>query len=210
MKGDVSLGPNLPTVGVDVGFGDILDHLKFAAMGEFEARYGHFGFISDISYLAVEVSATGPLGFVNAQLEDKTFFGTFTGAYRLSEQPSGWFDIVAGARVWWRRDALTITGPGPIGVINASREESWVDPVIGLRARVYLTPQFYAQFYGDYGGFSVGARSDWQVQGILGYQYSPTTSFFAGYRYLSVDYNRNGYVFDVNLSGPVVGASFKF
>jgi hypothetical protein len=208
LKGDVALGPLAPPVSIDADFGDILDAMKMAAMGSFEARYGRYGFLSDISYLAVEVSATGPLGFVDAKLDDKTFFGTFVGTYRAFEQPTWWLDVVGGARVWWRSDELTITGP--VRTITASRDKSWVDPVIGLRARAYFSPQVFVQVYGDYGGFGVGAKSDWQVVGLLGYQYNATTSFFGGYRYLSVDYNNNGYVFDVSLSGPIFGASFKF
>jgi hypothetical protein len=40
--------------------------------------------------------------------------------------------------------------------------------------------------------------------------YSKTVTFFGGYRYLAVNYDRSGYVFDVALSGPVLGATFRF
>jgi hypothetical protein len=209
LKGDVGLTPLAPPVNVDVGFIDILEHLKMTFMGTFEARNGRVGWIADISYLAVEADGTGPLGFVNAELTSKTFFGTFAGAYRVSEQASGWFDIVGGARVWWLRNELDITAPGPTQA-SFAKEKSWVDPIVGFRARANLSPQFFAQVYADVGGFGVGAKLDWQVVGILGYQYSPTTSFFGGYRYLAVDYNSGGFIFDVNMHGPIFGASFKF
>jgi hypothetical protein len=208
LKGDIAVGPAAPTVQVDADFGDILDHMKFAFMGEFEMRYGRFAFITDIAYLAVDVSATGPLGFFNGKLEDKTLFATFAGAYRFVETPNSWVDVLAGARAWWRDDQLTITGPG--GQISANRGKSWVDPIVGFRARAYLTPNVFVQLYGDVGGFGVGADLDWQVAGLVGYQYNQTTSFFAGYRYLDINYDKGGYLFDVTLSGPVVGASFRF
>lgn len=208
LKGDVQLGALAPPVQIDASFGDILNNLRMTFMGTFEARNDKIGFISDLMYLGVKVSGTGPLGFVNAQLSDKTFIGTFAGAYRIIDQGSAWIDVVGGARVWWRDDVLDITGGG--GAISASKEKSWVDPIIGLRAQAYLSPNFYVQIYGDVGGFGLGAKSDWQVVGLLGYQYDATKSFFGGYRYLAVDYNRGGYTFDVNLSGPVFGATFKF
>jgi hypothetical protein len=31
----------------------------------------------------------------------------------------------------------------------------------------------------------------------------------AGYRYLAVDYNRDGFLWDVNLSGPILAINFK-
>lgn len=208
LKGDVALGPLAPPVQIDAGFIDILKHLRMTFMGTFEVRNDKIGFISDLSYLATKVSGAGPLGFVNAELNDKTFFGTFAGAYRVFDQGTAWVDVIGGARTWWRDDVLDITGPG--GAISANRSKTWVDPIVGLRAKSYLNPKFYVQIYGDVGGFGVGAKSDWQAVGLLGYQYNATTSFFGGYRYLAVNYNRDGYVFDVNLSGPVIGATFKF
>jgi hypothetical protein len=209
LKGDVALGPLAPPVGIDLSFGDIFDHLRMAFMGTFEARNGRFGLIADVAYLYLVADATGPLGFFNGQLKDKTAFGTFAGAYRVYDQGGAWFDVVAGGRAWWIDAKLNITGPGPTS-ISVGRDKSWIDPIIGLRARAHLTPQVFVQLDADVGGFGVASKSTWQVAGILGYQYSPTTSFFGGYRYLAVDYNRNGFVWDVQLAGPVFGASFKF
>lgn len=208
MKADVALGPLAPTVHIDASFLDILKHLNMAFAGTFEARYARWGLIADTSYFDVKVSGTGPLGFVNGQVNQQAFFGTFAGAYRIFEQGSSSADIVGGMRVWWLNTDIKITAPGPIA-LSIVREKSWVDPVVGLRARAYVTPNFFAQIYGDLGG-GAASKSTWQVAGLLGYDYSKTTSFFAGYRYLAEDYNRDGYVFNVKLSGPVFGASFKF
>jgi hypothetical protein len=208
MNGTVGLGPAVPPVSVDVDFIDILKHLKMGFMGTFEARYANkIGLIADMSYLSVKVSAAGPAGFFNGELRDKTFFGTYAGAYRVLDSGSFWVDVLAGARVWSRSSTLTITGPGPIG-ISRGASKTWVDAVVGLRAQADLTPDVFVQLYADAG--AGGAQSDWQAGGFLGYRYSKSTTLFAGYRYLSVDYSRSGYVFDVDLSGPMIGATFKF
>jgi hypothetical protein len=209
LKGTVDVGPVAPAANVDVGFVDILKHMKMAFMGTFETRYDKWGLIADLAYLSVKASATGPLGFTDATLKAKTFFGTFAGAYRFVDQPTFWIDGLAGARVWRLSDTLDITAPGPIA-LSATRSATWVDPIIGVRARVYMTPEIYAELYGDAGGFGIGAKSDWQVAGLLGYRYSKSMSFFAGYRHLAVAYNRDNFVFDVDMSGPMFGASFKF
>lgn len=209
MKGTVALGPVAPAVSVDQSFSDILGSMKMGFMGAFEIRNGKWGFVNDLNYLYIAVSATGPAGFVNGELHDKTFFGTFLGTYRLFDQSNGWLDLTGGARIWWRNTQLTITAPGPVA-LDVTREKSWVDPVIGLRARAYLSPQYFTQISGDYGGFGVGAHSDWQIEGIIGYEINSTKSFFIGYRHLEVDYKKNGYQWDVKLSGPVMGGTFKF
>jgi hypothetical protein len=209
INGDVALGPAVPPVGIDVGFDTILKHLRMTFMAVFEARYEKWGLIADLSYLYVKADARGPAGFVEAELKDKTFFATIAGAYRFVDQQTFWIDAIAGGRAWWLSDTLKITGPGPIA-ISITRDQSWFDPIVGLRARAYVTPQFYLQAYGDVGGFGVGAKSDWQVAGLVGYEYSRSVTFFGGYRHLAVNYDNDGYVFDVALSGPVFGATFKF
>ena len=209
LQGDIDVGPTAPLVSVDAGFDDIIKHTKFAFMGRFEARYDKWGLISDIAYLSVKVSGAGPLGFVDGALKSKTLFGTFVGSYRLVEQQSFWLDGLAGARAWWLSNTLDITAPGPTA-LSATRDQNWIDPIVGLRARAYVRPDLYLEFYGDACGLGVGAKSDWQVAGLLGYQYSRSVSLFGGYRYLAVNYSRDNFLFDVNMSGPVFGATFRF
>jgi hypothetical protein len=211
LKGTVDLGPKPPpAVNVDVGFDDIVQHMRMAFMGTFEVRYqDRFGFIADISYLSVGVSATGPKGYANGDLVDKTFFGAFVGAYRVIDQGGLWVDAVAGARVWSRYSSVTLTGPRGRS-LSASASESWIDPIVGVRARSYLTQQMYLQFEGDVGGFDVGAKSDWQIAGLVGYDYNKSITLFGGYRYLAVDYAHDGYRADLDMSGPVFGATFRF
>ena len=47
------------------------------------------------------------------------------------------------------------------------------------------------------GSVAHGAKSDWKIAGFVGYEYSRTVTFFGGYRYLAVNYDRDGYEFDV-------------
>ncbi len=209
LRGDIVVGPTVPAVGVDADFADIFDHLRFAFMVEIEGRRGRLGWLADIAYLSLDVSATGPLGYVDGDLEDKTLFATISATYRVVENDSGWLDVLAGGRAWWRSDDLRITGSGS-RQLSASRDKSWVDPVIGARARVRLTPDLFVRLYGDLGGFGAASDSTWQAAAVVDYRYSRTISFFAGYRRLAVDYDRGGYLVDLELSGPLLGASFRF
>lgn len=46
--------------------------------------------------------------------------------------------------------------------------------------------------------------------GGVAYEFNDTVSAIAGYRHLEVDYRNNGFRFDVELSGPVIGATIRF
>ena len=60
------------------------------------------------------------------------------------------------------------------------------------------------------GGFGVGADIDWQVEATLEYKVNDSFALQAGYRYLAVDYDDDGFVWDVSMQGPVIGAKFQF
>lgn len=73
LKGTVALGPLTPPVNVDQSFTDILGHMKMGFMGAFELRNQKFGLLADLNYLHVAVSASGPSGFTDGHLNEKTF-----------------------------------------------------------------------------------------------------------------------------------------
>jgi len=50
----------------------------------------------------------------------------------------------------------------------------------------------------------------WDAFGGVGYKFNDTISAIAGYRHMDVDYHHNGFVFDIDLSGPVVGMTVNF
>jgi hypothetical protein len=46
--------------------------------------------------------------------------------------------------------------------------------------------------------------------GALGYRFSDRIVARAGYRHLEDDYDDGGFVYDVELSGPILGVTFRF
>ncbi len=62
----------------------------------------------------------------------------------------------------------------------------------------------------DIGGFGVGSDLTWSILGTVNYILTDNWSVSAGYKHLSVDYDGDGYVFDVDLSGPVLGLTYRF
>jgi opacity protein-like surface antigen len=128
--------------------------------------------------------------------------------YRLIEAEGGFLDALAGARVWSVDAEIDFSGLA----INAtgSDSETWVDPIVGIKGRLNLSPDFFFTSWGMIGGFGVSSDFMWDVMGGLGYEASDSISLVLGYRGRGIDYENDGFVFDVALHGPILGAVFRF
>jgi hypothetical protein len=70
--------------------------------------------------------------------------------------------------------------------------------------------QFYLSGGFVFGGFGVG--SDFMGDGLinLGYQWKKGLATVVGYRYLDVDYEHDGFLYDVLQDGFVLGLTWRF
>lgn len=209
LQGDIGQF-NLPEVEVDASFLDILDHFEFGFMGVGEARYDRLGFMSDFMYIELSTGSDVDAGPVDADIDVSAETFTFLGAteFRLIDEEGGSLDALAGARVWWVKTDIDFSG----AAINASGSDSdtWIDPIIGLKGQLNLSPDFYLASWAMIGGFGVSSDLTWDVMGGLGYNARDSISFVAGYRGLGVDYENDGFVFDIVQHGPILGAAFRF
>ncbi len=76
-----------------------------------------------------------------------------------------------------------------------SRDDYWFDPYAGLRARYNFNKTFYTAVRGEVGG---GVASDlmWEVEGVVGINWTRSIFTEIGYRALAVDYDNDGLLFD--------------
>lgn len=199
----------LPDVEVDATFSNILKNLTFGFMSLAEARNGAFGVFGDVMY--VELSANDGVNVrrINADVDvtSQTFTTMLAGEYRLIDEPGGSLDLLAGGRLWWVSTDVDISGDLNI---SGSDSATWVDPMVGLKGRVYVTPEFYIGAWGMVGGFGVSSDFAWDALGGIGYAISDSVSLVAGYRALGVDYEQGDFTFDVVEHGPILGAAFTF
>ena len=212
VSGDVGVNPNLPTVDVDVNFSEIfkaIDWFPPPVMLAGEVRYGRFAFLSDLMFLGLEgddSKTRGPVT-VAGELDLDMVIWTFGGSFRAVEYGPATLDLLAGGRLWNVDATAKFTG---FAARQRSGSETWVDPIIGISGRLELGSGFALQAEGDVGGFGLVSDIDWQVLGTLQYQVSDSVTLDAGYRYLAVDYKNGGFLFDMALSGPIIGASIRF
>lgn len=201
----------LPTVDLDVSFGDILSNLDIAAMAVAEVRYGRLGLFADIVFADIGTDSAptpGPL-FSSASADVQSLFFTPMVTYRLFEQAGSHLDAMAGLRVWHAETRLSF-GAGLLPAVSVKDSETWVDPTVGAKGRFTLNENFFVTGWGIIGGFGASSDFMWDVFGGVGYNYNDWVSFAAGYRGTGVDYSSNGFVYDITQHGPIVGGIVRF
>ncbi|PYK16520.1 MAG: hypothetical protein DME55_12035 [Verrucomicrobia bacterium] len=90
-----------------------------------------------------------------------------------------------------------------------SRDDYWFDPYAGLRARYNFNKTFYTAVRGEVGG---GVASDlmWEVEGVVGINWTRSIFTEIGYRALAVDYDNDGLLFDTTMHGPQITTGITF
>jgi hypothetical protein len=218
LQGNVGLFGVRP-ISVNMSFGDIVDNLRFGGMAVGEAHNGTWGVLTDVIYIKTEVEQTVgrnvagvPLA-LSGNIETSSFSGTIMGQYRLVSQPTATLDLMAGARVWSVNNDIKLSltaGGAPLAGLGGSEGSTWVDPMVGFRARLDLNSSWYLTGWGMVGGFGAGSDISWDVLAGVGYQWTTRLSIIGGYRALGVNYKNNGFVYDVVQRGPILGALIRF
>ena len=174
-----------------------------------EARNGRVSIVSDVMYTKLSVGGQTPYGISakSADVTSETFTGFLAGAYSVVSSDAGYLDVVAGARLWSAKTELSFDG-GFLDGLSATDSATWVDGLAGIRGRFNLTDRIYLTGWGLVG--AGGADIDWDAAGAIGYQFNDQFSATAGYRALGVDYDKDGFVFDVVQQGPILGMTMRF
>jgi opacity protein-like surface antigen len=85
-----------------------------------------------------------------------------------------------------------------------------VDPILAVRGHVRLTDRIGLTAYADIGGFQTGSQLTWQAVGALDWQITSSIVAQIGWRYIYIDYSKDNVTVDMDLSGPFLGATFRF
>jgi hypothetical protein len=201
-----------------------LESLNFAAMFAGEARKGDGLIFTDYIYLhlggenAVVKSVTGPGGDVQVPVnQGGSFKGisnvwTLAGGYSVLHKQEGFLDLFGGARLLNFNSSASWSFSAPIGSLakegSVSQTTNLLDAIVGLKGQVRLgESNWFIPYYADIGG----ATENWTWQAALGVGYH----FGWGDIVLlerNLSYNFSGRVdqLDLRMTGPMLGATFKF
>jgi hypothetical protein len=199
------------TLDAEAGIDDVLSATDFALMGAFEARNGRWGLIADLVYSDLTERSDTPFGalFSRARVDTDLTMATLYAGYRLHEDDHVAVDLLGGARAVWLDIDVALT-PGALPARSFGLSESWVDPLIGGRARLALTERWFATGLADIGGFDAGSDLTWQVLATIGYQFNPRWSVQGGWRQLAIEKEMEGRDVELDLGGPAIGFTVRF
>ncbi len=191
---------------------DVLDALKFAFFAAGDVHYGRIGLLHDFIYTDLGTSGrlSGPFAS-KVDVDVTMLLATTALGYQVYVEDGKLIEPYAGVRYVDIKSDITIKGGGPVGLNkSADVDVDWWDPVIGVRGRAPLTEKLSAIGFADIGGFGAGSEFTWQIFGGLDYAFSPNFSANAGFRYLSIDYEGSKADIDMDMYGPVIGATLRF
>jgi opacity protein-like surface antigen len=123
--------------------------------------------------------------------------------YRVIDSDSASVDFLAGLRYNHLKTEYEFGSP-------ESSELNWIDPSIGVRARMKLRENLEFSTRAEFGGFEVGSDQYWQIDIGLGYQLTDHLSVELRYQHLELDYTQHDNDVNFTFKGPKIGASYRF
>ncbi len=214
IKGDVGTIPPLPAVPIDISASDALSDFEGGFMVMLDARKGRHGFLIDLLYtdIQTDLAPVPPPINLNMKSISKTTIATVAYQYELHNRDQSVVDLLAGLRYWDIDSELQFSGGlGILAGRTIRNTDSWVDPAIGVKGRAPLgDSRFYFEGGAGIGGFGVGSDLFYEINASVGYQWTKSIGTTIGYRMFDVDYEDNGFVYDVRQQGWQLGLTWAF
>ncbi len=198
-----------PTIEFNESFSEVLENLDAAVFVSGYARRDRFVLLGDFSYVSSSrsgIALVPGVGPAPASGRLRQISATLAGGYRVVSEPGVNVDVLGGLRSWSVRGVVDIAG----GALSRSQGLEFTDPILAVRIHIVPASRWSAVLYGDIGGFSVGSKLTAQWLGTANYSFNDRLYLSAGYRHLELDYRDSGARIDVRMSGPLVGATWRF
>jgi len=201
---------------LDVGFGDILDVLEFAAEGHVEAiKDNQWGVFLDGTYLKLGPEADeGP---INLEVDYEYWLWELGGLYRANtwttRNGQAAVDLMLGGRYTSMDVELDFKN---VPLPDVDGDESWTDLFAGARLLTPISNKWTMSLRGDVGGFGISGSSDLALHGaiLFDWNFRPNWDLVAGYRALYQDYESgsgaNKFAYDATTHGPLLGVAYRF
>jgi opacity protein-like surface antigen len=99
--------------------------------------------------------------------------------------------------------------PGRLKGFGSSGDATWVSPAVGLNMRYDLNETWSLAARG-FVNLSVGDSDGWEAMGGVTYRFSQAWSGTFGYRFLREEFTQSRLDFATDISGFVIGFSYRF
>jgi hypothetical protein len=212
INGETGVGENL-LVPIDADPGDIFSKLKVGAMLYLEAHTDKWAITSDFVFMNLNQEITPGKVFHEGDVTAKQLIWEAAGLYRIAP----FIEVGAGARLnilQTEIEARRNVFPAGTEEVSGSHNATWIDPILITRLSADINDKWLFQFRGDIGGFGIGSDLTWQLQAYAGYRFTKVFQITAGYRVLSIDYdkpaNTEEFIFNTKEFGPNIRLGFNF
>lgn len=184
---------------------DIFRNLNWGVMGLLEANNGRVGLAFDGTYMNLEARRDGRVDRITG----------YQGAYSVTAlvRIDRHAEAYAGMRV--NDLGVTLSGTGPLGnARSASRSQTWVDPIVGMRVNLPLSRTADFTMLADVGGFGITSDITLQAWPTLGFRIADNVRAKIGYRAVYTKYDTGSglsrFGYDVLTHGLTLGMAFHF
>ena len=212
MNGETGIG-DLLSVPIDANPGDIFSKLKFGGMLYVEGQTKKWAITSDLVFMNLGNEITETMLLHSGTVKANQGIWEAAGLYRIFS----FMEVGIGGRLNHLKTSIDARrNVFPAGTEEVIRDNAawWYDPVIVTRLTADIKDKWLFQLRGDVGGFGIGSDFTWQAQAYVGYRFSKLFQLTAGYRILSIDYQKTTdsepFVFDIDEFGPVIRFGFNF
>jgi hypothetical protein len=214
VEGDLTTIPGLPSAPIDLSPSEAIEDSEVSLMLILDAKRGRHGVFADFIYTDArsdEDLVPPPIGLSLRSVSKNTIF-SLAYQYEIFNQDRRVVDVMVGARYWDVDTELTFGGG--LGVLAGRRvknHESWIDPAVGIKGRLPIgESRFYFEGGAGLGGFGVGSDLFYEFNGGIGYQWTPAIGTMIGYRMFDVDYDDDGFLYDIRQQGWQAGLTWAF
>ncbi len=220
IEGSAGLGPADAPLALDFR-DDILENLDAAISLHFEAKYNQLTFFSEYNFARLKPSAEGSRGPIKAraEVEFEDIMWELGAAYSFYNSERVRWEFIFGLRHMDQSldVELDLQGPGlgdRPGKLpkKIGGGDDWSHGFGGLRFTTKLSDKWSFRGRGDL-GYQGSDNQGTHLSANFDYRFRDWGSFFAGYRYLDLDYDNGAndtsrYAFDGNQQGPLIGLAF--
>lgn len=207
-SGSIGAGPLSADAGVSSS--KIISDLQMGAMLDIEVDYKRWSLENDVVYAQLQASndKTQPYFGELKSTAYQVFWTSYLG-YRVIDTKRFTMDLQGGFRLISLGVDLELT-PGLLDGRSRYYTRTWIDPVVGLRTRTFVTDWLFIPIRGDIGGFGANSELTWQAMAGIGFQISRWFGVVVGYRGLGYQYDQANFRYDVGTHGPIIGLNFEF
>lgn len=198
---------------------DIFSNLNWGFMGAVEANNGNWGFNFDVNYMNLDLTPDDA-----TRIEATGHQAAYTATVLKRIHEYAW--IYAGVRYsdlgvsfecqsqCLPNGGINVPGNIVVPAIDTSRNEDWVEGLVGFRAELPFNDDLDLVFATDVGGFGEGSDISVNFWPQLGIGLGGSSKALIGYRLIYIKYeNFDGnrpFVYDVLTFGPTIGLEFRF